>query len=1305
MTQGTNYDLFISYADADRAWVEGYLMDALKQAGIRYYSEAAFALGHVRILEFERAVQQSQRTLLVLSPAYLANDVNQFVDLLAQGYGLDTATWPVIPLILQPVQLPPRLNILVKLNATNEEEQQEAIERLCAELKRPVPAPSLRPSCPYPGMVPFSEEESDRFFGRDQEIQELLECLRLHPFLTVIGPSGSGKSSLVFAGFIPKLRNTGLFGGGEWLICSIRPGKTPLSTLETALGSSLTDPVQAVTEALRASPAARRLLLVVDQFEETFTVSEQQAIPFQETLQHLVAVPNCYVILTVRADFYPELMTSPLWRQIQSHRFEVIPLDDAGLRQAIIKPSENVRVFVEPTLVERLVVDAAGEPGFLPLVQETLVLLWERVERRFLPLRAYEALILPRSAYGALSGNSRTGLQVAIARRADAALADLLSHTQQVIARRIFLRLVQFGEGRADTRRQQSVDDLRAASDEPYLFDQTLRHLVDCRLLTLSGEEDSSTKVDIAHEALIVGWPALQQWISERREAEQIRRRLTAQAQEWVRLGRSNGGLLDNIELAEAERWLPDFDALNLGYDEVLPALIKASKTAIQEAEREKEERQQRELQLVRERLEEEKKARKAAQTRNRIAVTSLIVLTGLTALAINRFIDSRIQLLNSLASSSEALLASHKELEALIDAIKAGKLLKQQAFITPSDVQMRVVAALRKAIYETQEINRLPHKNWVYDVSFSPNGQMLASASKDKTVTLWKRNGQKIKTLPYNAEVHTVRFSPDGQMLASASKDKTVRLWTLDGRLLKTLLGHSAEVFYVSFSPDRQILASASADKTVKLWKRDGKLLSTLQGHNDKVFTVTFSPDSKTIASTSADKTIKLWSRDGKLIQNLQGHSNKVFKASFSPDGKTIASASEDRTVKLWSRDGKLLRTFEQGTSPVLDVNFSPDGKTIVSANEDKTVKLWSRDGKLLRTLQGHELFVSVASFSPDGKELASASYDNTIRLWSVKPKQPAILQGHRDKVLLVSFSPSGQMLASASNDRTIKLWSRDGKLLKTLQGHQDAVRSLRFSPNGQILASASRDRTIKLWNLRGNLLKTLKGHQDMVRSISFSPDSQTIVSASPDGTIKFWNTVDGQLIRTIKGDKEGGWGVSFSPDGKRITYITGDGTIKLLTLDGILIQALKGREAGISTANFSPDGQMIALGLNDGTIRLLKHDGSPITTFIGHTGGVEDLSFSPDSKIIASASRDRTIKFWNLEGTLLQTFQGDDWVLGISFSPDSKIIASANYDNTVRLWNLDLENLLNNGCVRLDNHITYSSSLNKNNLGICTN
>ena len=584
MAREWTYDLFISYVEADKAWVEGYLLDALQKAQINCTSALAFNLGVPSILEFQRAIQESRYTLLVISQAYLADELSQFTDILAQSYGEQICTWPIIPLILQAgLELPPRLKMLEGLKASSSQEWETALERLGNQLKQPIPPPSQKPDCPYPGMIPFSENDEGRFFGRDGEIEELLGKLRLHPFLTVIGASGSGKSSLVFAGLVPKLKRSGLFGTGQWCIRSLRPSSTPLVNLQTALGGDITNSEVTIKQLLSTQPDAQRLLLVVDQFEELFTQSVAEAISFQQSLLKLVEIPHVYLVLTIRADFYPDLMASALWDKIRAHRVEVLPLDREGLRQAIVRPAEGVDVYVDSALVERLLVDATGEPGVLPLIQETLVLLWEKLERHFLPIKAYELLILPRPAYGGTLTQTQTGLQVAIAHRADAAMADLETAAKQAIARRIFLRLVQFGEGRADTRRQQSIEALQAMGDDPVLFQTTLDHLVDSRLLTLSGKEDKakSIDVDIAHEALIAGWPTFQQWISQQMEGEQTRRRLIEKATEWIRLGRG-GGLLDRVELAEAEHWSTSSKAVDLGEDLAVSELMVASREAIQ---------------------------------------------------------------------------------------------------------------------------------------------------------------------------------------------------------------------------------------------------------------------------------------------------------------------------------------------------------------------------------------------------------------------------------------------------------------------------------------------------------------------------------------------------------------------------------------------------------------------------------------------------------------------------------------------------------------------------------------------------
>lgn len=435
---------------------------------------------------------------------------------------------------------------------------------------QPLPKRSERLACPYPGMIPFRAEDARFFFGRESEIKRMLRHLRYRRVLCIVGPSGSGKSSLIHAGLLPRLQTSSLYPSGFWRVAEMRPGSQPLQVLSDTIGD-LNHPVEALTDRLAAQAPAQRWLLVIDQFEEIFTQSsrEEQA-HFIGILSQLQKLASCAILIALRADFYPDLMTSDFWPMVQNRRLDIAPLRGVALRQAIQLPAEELGVHLDPELIERLVADAADEPGALPLIQETMTLLWAEMRGRRLALSDYQQI----------SHDGCSGLAVALATKADAAL-DELSGVQQKIALRIFLRLIQFGEGRADTRRQQTIAALQSAQDDPALFNATIYYLTEHRLLTLDTSEGASRKVDLAHEALISGWPTLQRWLTEYREAEQLRRRIEAKVTEWVRLGRRASGLLDEAELAEVDRWISSPEAEVLGFDPYLPELVEASRAVI----------------------------------------------------------------------------------------------------------------------------------------------------------------------------------------------------------------------------------------------------------------------------------------------------------------------------------------------------------------------------------------------------------------------------------------------------------------------------------------------------------------------------------------------------------------------------------------------------------------------------------------------------------------------------------------------------------------------------------------------------
>ncbi|MEW6497972.1 MAG: hypothetical protein AB1589_36550, partial [Cyanobacteriota bacterium] len=554
---------------------------------------------------------------------------------------------------------------------------------------------------------------------------------------------------------------------------------------------------------------------------------------------------------------------------------------------------------------------------------------------------------------------------------------------------------------------------------------------------------------------------------------------------------------------------------------------------------------------------------------------------------------------LSATSVSSEALFASNKKFDALLEGLRAAKRLKQLETADQSveaDTRLQVVTTLSQAVYGALERNRLEgHSDVIWNLSFSPDGQLIASASRDQTIKLWRPNGTLVTTLKGHTDsVTRVTFSPDGQLIASGSWDGTIKLWHRNGQLIRTIPSHVGQVYSVSFSPKEQMIAAAGSDGSIRLWTFSGKLIKTFQSHENLITWVSFSPDGQMIASASEDKTIKLWTLQGKLLQTLKGHSGKVNCVVFSPDGQLLASASDDKTVKLWNRRGQLLKTVSEHSAWVIEVAFSPDGQWLASASADNTVNLWNRNGTLLQTFTGHSDIVTSVSFSPlsvgdGGKEWKVGKLLAQRGVGDVKSsnlKIDAETPGHGDAETkrfssfvvnanswasnlsdrntydkkpanLQPATPSSvPLLASASLDKTIKLWGLHHQSRLILREQAD-VRDVVFSPDSHLIATAGDDKTVKIWSRDGQLLYTLKGHRDRINNITFSPDGQLIASASRDGTVKLW-TRYGILIKTLTGHSDWVLSVSFSPDSQRLASASRDGTVKLWTRYGILIKTL---------------------------------------------------------------------------------------------------------------------------------------------------
>jgi len=574
-------------------------------------------------------------------------------------------------------------------------------------------------------------------------------------------------------------------------------------------------------------------------------------------------------------------------------------------------------------------------------------------------------------------------------------------------------------------------------------------------------------------------------------------------------------------------------------------------------------------------------------------------------------------------------------------------------------------------------------HSDVVGGVAFSPDGKLLASASRDHTIKLWEVvSGIELRTLRgHSSGVNSVAFSGDGKLLASGSDDKTIKLWDVGaGSELRTLKGHSGDIRSVAFSPDGMLLASGGGwDKTIKLWDvASGNELRTLHP-SDIVYAVAFSPDGKFLVSGTEARDIKLWEvSSGSELRTLKGSHYGVQSVVFSRDGKLLASEGRDNTIALWDMaSASELRTFKGHSLGGIQMVFSPDGTLLASGSRDETIKLWDvASGSELRTLKGHSGWVTSVAFSRDGRFLASGSVDHSIRVWQVSNGgQLHTLKGRSSWIISAKFSPDGKLLAGGSSGQGIKLWGlASGSELRMLE-HSDVVISVAFSPDGKLLASGSEDETIKLWDVSsGSELRTLKGHSNDVNSVTFSRDGKLLASGSKDKTVKLWDVATGSELRTVGEHSEQVISVAFSPDGKLLASGGFDGTIKLWNLSRKSeLRTLGTDSREVISVVFSPDGKLLASAGRDKTIKLWDvASGSELRTLKGHAGDVKSVTFSPDGRLLASGSADKTIKLWDVgAGSELRTLEGHSFdVLSVAFSPDGEYLVSGSLDTTIRVW-----------------------------------
>ena len=1153
---------------------------------------------------------------------------------------------------------------------------------------------------PYPGLNAFQEEDCAVFFGREKDIRDGLDSLnRMQRLgagraLIVLGSSGSGKSSLVRAGLLPRLRRS----ADRWLVLpTLRPQGAPIRELAIALAAAFKDAGAPrdwreirdnLSQAVAASPpkaevlvelavellveSGKReasILITIDQTEELLA-GDQESRAFLDFLSAALDQPHSRMVavFTLRSDFLGNFQQTGIGQALEFADLRVGPLPPDQLIEVIEGPARVAGLELEPALVQSLIRDADTEDA-LPLLAFTLRELYERGggDGR-LEMREY------RDELGGLEGS--------LARVAESVFRDNAdSAGLEAELRAAFLSMVRLNDDGQYSRRPANWHEL------PGPVRPLLERFISARLL-VTRDAAGERIVEVAHEALFRAWDRLKEWLDENR-ADLFRRELLHRAaRDWSDGARAPELLVHRGgRLEEAERL---FSNPAFVFDETEKSYFQSCLDA-RAADRE---------------------SRRTMADTARVAIASDWLSRDPTTAAL---------ILSEVEQPDRTLFAVQRMIEVLNHRF--------------AEVELR------------------GHTSPVRYASFSPRGDLVVTAGEDHTARIWRSDGlgQPVVLAGHTQMLRVAVFSPDGERVLTASDDGTARVWRVDGTGEPVVLaGHSDGLMTAAFDPTGERVVTASRDKTARVWSADGSGSPlVLQGHEGLITVGRFSPGGDRVLTASFDCTARVWPIDGRQDPLIFPHKRSVLVADFCPRGQRIVTGTMEGVTTVWPLDGTQGVELPSLEAMMLVVLFSPDGERVLTSSANNLVAVWRLDGSHPVPLMGHSGLVRSAAFSPDGNLVLTASDDGTAGIWSLEPAGgPVPLRGHQKGVNWAGFSPAGDRIVTASNDGTARVWRvRTSSEPIEFRGHTENVLRVAFSADGKRLATAAiadavrvwptdgsfepmvleaikgvpqallllddgyrvasvsdedENKTVHVWSQRGpGKSIDLQGHTDRVFYVAFSPNGELVASGSRDGTVRIWKAdgTSNPVVIPLIGSIGGVW---FSPDGGRLAIFS-DGTLRVWPIDGAApLQVVSGYMGSVATLRFTQTGCKVVMGSDEGKIEVWNEGrlGAPLV-LQGHTEFITSAQFSPDGDRLATASWDKTIRVWTTDGSadpfVLPGHEGQ--TTDLDFSPQGDLLVSCGLDLTARLWSLSAERLRT--AIRRSTAVTLEASFREKYFG----
>ena len=1106
-------------------------------------------------------------------------------------------------------------------------------------------------SSPYKGLAPFEDSELDAllFFGRERETEIIVSNLLASKLTVLYGPSGVGKSSVLRAAVVRRLRE-------------LEPGTSAAVVDDWTGGADL--------------PAAD--FLVLDQFEEYFLYHDAR-----EGVAEALARSPAHVLIALREDQLAQLDAFKVdLPNVFANRLRLDHLDRSAARAAIVGPldrwnagvGESERVGIEAALVDEVLGQVATGPDRIeaPYLQLVLERVWDEERESGSP-------VLRRSALERLGG-----AQAIVGAHLERALSALPPRDADIAT-----SALRFLVTPSRTKIAHTLDDLVGYTNEsPVVLRRVLERLAAQRVLR-AGD---GGRYEIFHAVLaepLLAWRREREARAALVAAQRRHRRLAVVAGASLALAAAMIALTvyafsQRTEASKQRRQALVQKELAVGQKKIAQQLARKetslTRTAVHERRRAESARRRAQLSahaakqsaaiakhnlVIAQQQKHEADVSKAAAQRNAQALRrSLVRQKRLRVRAVDAELAARRQA--RIAKVGRLIATAEKDLA--VDAVKSveNALAASRLELTP-----RVEDALRDSLGQLHVLAILDGGGGPVNAAvFSHDGSLVATAAESGAVRIFDaRTHARRAAFDLGAPADVLQFSPDDTKLAVGTAGRRAVLYDLATGRIQTLV-HGGPVRDLAFAGAGRYLITASSDLSVRIWDVDsGDLLQRIVGTASQE-QLAVAPDGTEFAVRGRGQSVgRIYAVPGGSLLGTVTQPGELTALAFSPDGRYLVTTGR-RNGFVWNAANFSPASQLVGhEAAITDVTFTPDGH-VVTSSIDTSARVWDpATGDTISTLAAQHLQkVLAVAASPDGREIATASADDTARLWrgpSFGGSTPTILGGHVDSVVAAQFSPDSSQLLTASADATARLWDTRILALAPVGSQAGPITGVSFSRDGRLMLSGGADGTARVY--RGRTSTTLV-HGGKLVDAAFSTDGRRVLTSGDDGTAKLWRT-DGTLLKTFV---QGAPVTAAAFDAAGIVTAGSDGSIKAWRADGSLRWSAS-HGAPVSALALSSDA--VATGATDGSIRLWRdRNGGALGTLSGHTAAVDSLSFDRAGDKLASGGADALVFVWDVAARKdLDKLAGHQFgVTSVQFSPDGRFVLSAGVDGDVRIWSV---------------------------------